>query len=157
MAFWQQVVVLATAVITLLSTLIGFATGVFRLNIGAGIFSSPGFWSIYGGLTVVLITGVLDYLLLLKMRNRLSTREWRIGHEYPPNAYFILGCVFWVALFVPYLFALGALASESAINAPALGVGLLTLFGLPLGGYPIALAAFDVDKAMNPWAYRDPK
>jgi hypothetical protein len=154
---WTQVVTLLTAVVALLTTLVGFATGVFRLSGGTGVFSSGLFWSVYGGLLILLVTGVADFVILQSMKNRLATRAWSFTGSEPPTAFYILAHVVWFALVVPYLFSVGGLAAQQEYAGAGVLLFFIGLFGLVMGGMVVADWAFEVDKTVKPWAYYRPE
>lgn len=150
---WTQIVTLLTAVVSLLTPLVGFATGIFKLSGGPGIFSSGFFWSVYGGMLLVLVTGVADFMILQLMKNRIAKRGWTFTGSEPPRAFFILAHCVWFGLLIPYLFAAGGLAAQQEYPTAGILLFFVGLFASIMGGEIIARWAFDVDQFVNPWAY----
>lgn len=124
LAFWQQVVVLVTGILTLLTALISAATGIIRPT-GGSIFGSPIFWSFYALLLITVFTVIVDMIALVMQRRRHLSRGFMVwGHKVNAGVYVISNLTF-LLLFVPYVFGIGALAQEAATNGPndARGVG----------------------------------
>jgi hypothetical protein len=141
-----SVVLLLVALVPVASFLAAWVNGFIGITPGGGIFRSLAFWVVYGAFLVVCAVGLADFLILRLMHRWLLRQNLQMNGT-PQNAYWIVAHVAWFSVFLPFLIWLWNLESGPAAFVP---LAFLSMAGTVGGGGLIALAAFEIDKGLNP-------